>query len=322
MKRISTYIILLTALLAMITVAGCSKTARRSVPSAPAAVVRLDSAALAGDSAAFLAAGDAARLWMQIVAVDSAHLSEYFSSLQGKPYNRLVETQFSSSDSLAQVAGQIFANIESLGDTVAPSTLATVVAPYNQSIVTADSIVFLVLNHYLGADHAFYAYFPNYQRRLKNPSRIGVDIAEAVIAERFPYTPASKYPTALSRMAAEGALVEAVMQVTGATEQDVLGYTPEEYSWMTENELPAWVSLMDRGMLFATDPSVVENLIRPNSVTTALHPEAPGRAGRFIGHRIVRSYLKSHPSATLNFILSPGFYNDPKLLEKAEYVGK
>ncbi len=200
--------------------------------------------------------------------------------------------------------------------------LVTVVAPYNQSVVTADSIVFLVLNHYLGPEHDFYGYFPDYQRRLKHQGRIGLDIAEAAIAERYPYSSSEKYPTALSRLAAEGVLVEAVMKVTGATEREALGYSPEEYDWLTENELPAWVSMMDRGMLFTTDPAVVESLVRPNSVTTRIHSEAPGRAGRFIGHRIVSSYLKKHPDASLDYLLSPEFYNDPKLLEKVGYVGK
>ncbi|MBD5368144.1 MAG: hypothetical protein HDR83_02610 [Bacteroides sp.] len=319
MKHIATYII---SLLAASFAAGCAWVPGAPEPAAPARVVRLDSAALAGDSVRFLAAGAPAAIWLNVVGADSSRVSDYFASLQGKPYNQFVAEQFASTDSLAAVTGSIFNNVAKLTGATPPAMLVTVVSPYNQSVVTADSVVFVALNHYLGPHHDFYSYFPYYQRRLKDASRIGIDVAEAVVAERFPYDPQSKYPTALSRMAAEGAVVEAVMQLTGATEQEALGYSDEEYSWLEQNEQPAWESLLARNLVFSTDPSVTETLVRPNSVTSFLHPEAPGRAGRYIGHRIVRSYLSAHPSETLSAILSPAFYNDPKLLEKAGYVGK
>ncbi|MDE6417316.1 MAG: hypothetical protein K2K68_09885 [Duncaniella sp.] len=319
MKHTATYII---SLLGAAVATACAWTPGASPEAEPASIVRLDSSALRGDSAAFMGAGAPASLWLRIVGADTARVSDYFDSLQGKPYNQFVAEQFASTDSLAAELGTIFNNVATLTAVEPPALAATVVSPYNQSVVTADSIVYIALNHYLGAHHDFYAYFPYYQRQLKDPSRIGIDVAEAVVSERYPYDPQSKYPTALSRMAAEGAVVEAVMQLTGATEREVLGYSPEEYSWLEENERPAWESMLTRELVFSTDPAVTETLVRPNSVTSLLHPDAPGRAGRFIGHRIVKSYLSKHPSATLSDLLSPDFYNDPKLLEKAEYVAK
>ncbi len=319
MKHTATYII---CTLAAALMAACSWTPGSQAPAEPVHIVRLDSAALSGDSAAFMSAGAPAALWMKIVGADTARVADYLASLQGKPYNEFVAEQFASTDSLALVIGSIFNNVATLTTAEPPAVVATIVSPYNQSIVTADSVVYIALNHYLGPRHDFYAYFPYYQRRLKDPSRIGIDVAEAVISERFPYMPADKYPTALSRMVGEGAVVEAVMQLTGESERDVLGYSPDEYAWLEQNEQPAWESLVTRDLIFTTDPAVTETLVRPNSVTSFLHPEAPGRAGRFIGHRIVESYLEKHPSATLSFILSPDFYDDPKLLEKAGYVAK
>ncbi|MDE5785448.1 MAG: hypothetical protein K2H98_02855 [Duncaniella sp.] len=320
MKHPATYIII--SLVATLSVASCARTDIDKSPADPVQILRLDSAALSGDSAAFMASGDAASLWLRIVGADSSDLSGYFSSLQGKPYNEPVASQFVSTDSLAAKLGYIFNNVERLTDIVPPAVVATVVSPYNQSVVTADSVVYIALNHYLGPEHEFYAWFPDYQRRLKHPSRIGADVVEAVISEKYPFSPAAKYPTALSRIAAEGAVVEAVMQLTGASEQEALGYDADEYRWLLDNERQAWESLLARNLIFTTDPSIVETLVRPNSVTSCLHPEAPGRAGRFIGHRIVAAYLDSHPSATLTDVLSPDFYNDPKLLEKAGYVAK
>lgn len=319
MKHIATYIILFAAALFA---ASCGRHAAPQPPAPPARMIRLDSAALGCDSAAFVAAGYPARLWLRIVGADTADLSGYFASLQGKPYNGPVRSKFASTDSLAHELGSIFNNVARLLDVVPPAVAATVVSPYNQSVVTADSVVFIALNHYLGPEYEFYAWFPDYQRRLKHRSRIGVDVAEAVISEKYPYYPATKYPTALSRMAAEGAVVEAVMRLTGVSEQEALGYTDDEYHWLLDNQQQAWESLLARNLVFSTDPAVVETLVRPNSVTSCLHAEAPGRAGRFIGHRVVASYLAAHPSTTLSDLLSPDFYNDQKLLEKAGYVGK
>ena len=57
----------------------------------------------------------------------------------------------------------------------------------------------------------------------------------------------------------------------------------------------------------------------PAPVTSVLSIYSPGRAGRFLGYRMVKRYLEAHPEADLASLLSPEFYNAPDVLEKIDY---
>lgn len=285
----------------------------------PVEIGRIDLAAINADTAAFDALKPGSALWLSVIGADTADVAGYFARVADKPYNDPLIVRWGRVDSLSLALARIFNNVESLAGAAVPTRVYAVVSPYNQSVVTADSVLFIALNHYLGADNEIYAYFPDYIRRLKSADRIGIDVAQALVVGSHPFAPSSAYPTALARMAYEGAVVEAVMQATGRSEQEVLGYDDEQYRWLNDNEAQAWLSMLSRDMVFSTDPAVVEGLVRQGAVTTVLHHESPGSAGRFIGHRLVASWLRNHPDATLETLLSPSFYESSSLLETAGY---
>lgn len=195
----------------------------------------------------------------------------------------------------------------------------TVVWPYNQSVVAlGDSAVILALNHYLGAQHPAYNGFAEYVRRQKEPERVAVDLAEAIVSLRFPYDGGS-YPTVLSRLLREGAIIEAVMRLTGVDEAAALGFTPDQAEWAVSNERQAWETMLSRKMVFSTDADLADALIVPSPSTSVLNVESPGRLGRFIGHRIVSAYLRANPDTPMSFLLSPDFWNDGNTLSKSGY---
>lgn len=222
-------------------------------------------------------------------------------------------------DSLESRLGELSGRLaKKLPDVVMPHVY-TVVSPYNQSVVFVnDTIMFLALNHYLGASHRAYTGFADYLRRLKEPERIPIDVAEALVATSNPYIEAAR-PTVLSRLLYEGAKVEAVMWIAGVDEATALGYDVTDMRWADDNERGAWRALLRRRMLFSTDAETAHRLVAPAPSTSILNTGSPGRLGRFIGHRIVARYLVEEPSATLGFLLSPEFYNDENTLRKSGY---
>ncbi len=301
--------------------AGCSdkKNATDSATPADITVGRLDIAAINRDSVMFDSLREGAEIWLSMIGANPDNRNEYFDRVAGKPYNDALADGAFATDSLEEVLGRIFGRAEALGLSLTPKRVYAVASPYNQTVVTADSLTFIALNHYLGPEKEFYAYYPDYIRRLKSPERIGTDVAEASITARYPFTPDTDFPTVIQRLAYEGAVIEAVMQITGADEREATGFTPDDFRWLEDNESQAWRSMLARDMVFSTDPELVEGMVRPNAVTSQLHHESPGRAGRFIGHRIVRKYLENHPATTLQQLLSPDFYNSPSLLSNAGY---
>jgi len=216
--------------------------------------------------------------------------------------------------SLGRMSGKFS---EQLPDVELPRIYA-VVSPFNQSVFTADSVMFLGLNHYMGTDYEPYAYFPDYIRRRKVAARILPDVAEALVRRDYPYAPGEEYPTVLSRLLYEGAVTEAVMRLTGLDERQTLAYDEDEWAWLEENEAEMWHALAGRKLLFSTDGLAASMLTGLSPVTTILHHESPGYAGRFVGHRIVGSYLK-YNDVPLSFLLSRDFYDSPQTLSKARY---
>lgn len=304
--------------------AACNRTDRSTdnPEYRPIELGRLDIATIQSDSAAFFALTPGADRWLAITGSNPQEINHFFDKAAAKPYNADVMSQWSATDSLCDALGLLTARAKALDIVTSNPGFYAVVSPYNQSVITADSLIFIALNHYLGAGKDYYAYFPDYIRRLKEPSRIGIDVATAMVTKAFPFTFPDDYPTALARMAYEGAVTEAVMQLTGASEQDVIGFSDDDYAWLLLNEQQAWTSLIIRDMIFSTDPAVVDGLVRQNAVTSVLHHESPGMAGRFIGHRIISSYLKSHPETPVSTLLSPDFYASENLLTSAAYEGK
>lgn len=191
-----------------------------------------------------------------------------------------------------------------------------VISPFRQSVFTVDSTLYIGLNHYLGAGYEPYGYFPDYMRVRKVPDRIMPDIAETLVRGAYPSDPAGRV---LAALLYEGAVVEAVMCLTGLDEMEVLGYDRQEAKWLEDNEAQMWRALIERKILFSLNPDYTRSLVSMGAVTSILHPDAPGAAGRFIGHRILKSYLDNYSRVPLDTMLSPNFYTSDDILKNSHY---
>lgn len=186
---------------------------------------------------------------------------------------------------------------------------ATVVWGKLRSVIFCDSVVLIALNHYLGENYPGYKAMESYLRKTKTPASLPYDLAESLVATAMPYRPTDNSAT-INRLIYEGVMTEAKMRfVENANPALALGYTDEEYSALLANEKWIWDKMVSSGMLFDHDPSVVSKLISPAPSSTLISQSCPGRAGRFVGYKIVRAYLDGYPDAKLSDMLSPEFYN-------------
>lgn len=230
-----------------------------------------------------------------------------------------VDSVWRSLDDLELTMGRIKANFDRLFPDRSFPQVYAIVSPFNQSVITVDSMIFVGLNHYLGRDYPAYAYFPDYIRCRKIPERIGVDVAEALVRCNFPYVPTTDYPTTVSRLLYEGAVVEAVMQLTGLDECEVLGYDAAQMKWLTDNERAVWETIVGRGWLFSSDSHIVASLVAVAPFTSVIGREVPGGVGRFVGHRIVASFVDNNHEVTVGMLLSQAFYDAQDALARSGY---
>lgn len=171
-----------------------------------------------------------------------------------------------------------------------PARIYGVISPYRQSVVTVDTLLFVALNHYLGADYAGYSSFTDYQRRLKDRSRMPLDITEAWLRSRYPFPDSITAPTLLQRMAYEGAVAAAVADCLDLDEDHaVMGWTADEWNEAVAHEAVAWDRIVGGEMLYSDNPALISRLIDPSPASPDISPDAPGRIGRFVGLRMVRA---------------------------------
>lgn len=256
---------------------------------------------------------------------DDSAFVKYVHSEAVKQFSPLVETKFPNLDDLEVAMGGVKQNMAKDLPEVKMADLYTFVSPYNQSIYIpdGDSTMLIALNHYLGKEHEVYkGRFEEYQCRLKEPQYIPYDVVETLLATTFIYMPTGE-ETLLNKMLYAGAIAEAKMRlIPDASLALALGYDDEQLEWLEDNQQKAWEALVSKNLLYSKSYMDIEKLLNPSPATAILHPEAPGRAGRYFGYKIVKAYLEKNPQTTLSQLLSPNFYNNQQSFLSSAYEGK
>lgn len=271
----------------------------------PAQVIRLDSE-LASGSVSGASRDAAGRLFLisGYGELTDSSLARYNAMPSITIHRAAVDSAFADLSAEEVALGSIYDKLDDMFGGLAPSVTYAIISPFNQSVITSDSIIYIGLNHYLGEDYAPYAYFPDYQRRRKVRGRLTTDVAEALVRVNRPFRPATPYPTLLSRLIYEGAVAVAVSEATGKSVADVMGYLPAEEALMLKSEGDLWRALLERNLIYSTDPAVARRLTGLTAVSEGPGAGLPAGTGRYLGAKIVEAYLKNNPSATLDSILS------------------
>ncbi|MDE6317453.1 MAG: hypothetical protein K2L73_03535, partial [Muribaculaceae bacterium] len=95
----------------------------------------------------------------------------------------------------------------------------------------------------------------------------------------------------------------------------------EQIQCLDDHQRELWTEMMNKKLVYSTSDDVMSKLIDPAPATTILSPYSPGRVGRYIGYCIIVSYLQSNSTTTLSELLSPEFYNNPRILIESAYGG-
>lgn len=292
------------------------------------ATLRAANALRSNDTARFCAIADSFKTALDAVAVtlgvptdchkvmNAIVASSYFPA-----FTPDVAERFRTDELFSRPLLRMLTSLSEVADSVViPPRFYTYVSPYNQGIVRVDSVLLIALNHYMGAGYAAYEGMPDYQRALKDPSRIAVDVAEALIKSSLP-APYDPYTPVLSSMLYEGAvlsLMEEVMPYISMAQ--LLGYDDSQMQWCRENQRNIWKKLAADNLLYSTSALDAAKLINPAPSTLPVHPDSPGRLGRYVGLMIVKEYLKRNPETTPQSILVTASYSRAtEFLKKSDY---
>lgn len=166
---------------------------------------------------------------------------------------------------------------------------------YENRVIYADSLLFISLDVYLGANHKFYTDFPNYIKENNTKNHLIVDVAESIIKEQMNPSQKRRF---IDKMIYEGKkmmLLDAYLP--HVSKQEKIGYTEEKYNWASANEEEIWMYFIDRELLFSTDTQLNKRFLE-NAPFSKFYMEqdqlSPGRIGVWVGWQIVDSYMKKN----------------------------
>lgn len=264
------------------------------------------------------------KAFMKVVSGDSISdvlLEAWSSSAPVEVFTPAADSVYPSLAPIEDALGFTVAASRNKGLHLKATRFAAVVYGRPESIMFVDSVMLIALNHYLGADYEGYSHWPLYRRLAKTPVAMPYDIAEALVATAYPYSAPEADNTLFANMLYQGALTYAkLLTVKDANLADALGYDEETLRKLDNTQQEMWRTFVARRLLYDTSSRTIDRFILPSPVLRIEELEWPARAGRYIGYRIVESYMRHFPDTSLAFLLSPEFYLSSDVLRESGYM--
>ena len=192
------------------------------------------------------------------------------------------------------------------------------ISGFNQSIVTAENLIGISLDKFLGSDCSYYAQLglAEYKRKRMNPENIVPETMMAWAITEFPKNDSSS--NLLSNMIYQGKL----MYFTDAMLPDLpdtlkIGYSKKQLDFCKASESGMWAFLAEHKLLFSSQRMDVKRYIDDAPFTNSFTNESPGRTGIWLGWQIVRAYMKKNPEISLPQLLQNQNYQE--ILNKSGY---
>lgn len=192
------------------------------------------------------------------------------------------------------------------------------ISGFNQSIVTADGILGIGLDKYLGRDHILYSQLqlPNYQRLNMHSAKIPADCLFGWAITEFEFDESDDH--LLSNIIYHGKVlyfIDAMLPDNHDTLKT--GFSLSQLEWCRRNERQMWTYLVENKLLFSTDARTIGNFINQGPFTSDFSRESPARAAVWLGWQIVTSYMKRNSQVSLEDLMLDTDYQG--ILNKARY---
>ena len=178
-----------------------------------------------------------------------------------------------------------------------PTSIVTVLSEvnYRQKVIPLEDQLIISIDTYLGQDHELYLGINKYQRENLNREQLPADVALA-------YSRLFVNPTfdrsLLSNMIYHGKLhYLQELFAPHTTGNQRFNYTPVKYKFTVENESQMWRYFIDNELIYKTDSKLLSRFILPapfSKFYLEVDQETPGGVGRYIGYRMVKSFMENN----------------------------
>ncbi|MBN1925607.1 MAG: hypothetical protein JW798_07225 [Prolixibacteraceae bacterium] len=194
----------------------------------------------------------------------------------------------------------------------------TCITGFNESVFTTGDAVGIGLDKYMGDNCIFYSYLgiPRYKAQKMYPQKMVPDIFFSLFMAEFPKN--EKTDNLLSEMVYQGKALYFVEAMCPSIPDSVLlGYTQNQTKWCSQNEEAMWTFLAEHKLLYNSDRLIVQKFTGDAPFTVSFSNESPGRAGSWIGWRIIHSFMERNNDVSLKEMIEN--YNAQQILSQSAY---
>lgn len=222
-----------------------------------------------------------------------ASLKQYFSNpMLSQIYKDALDT-FATTDSYTKQLSDVNELIKEHFEGKSLPSLCMHVSGFKSNTVVLDNLISISTDKYLGKDYEGYKqFFDEYQRIQMQPRMIVRDYTAAWIMGEIPS--GNKRKDLLSEMINQGKFLYALQLLLPEwDEADLIGYTPAQIEWASENEKKIWKTAVSQNYLFSTDHMTIIKFMEEAPYTSLVSTESPGRLGAWTGWQIVKKYAEN-----------------------------
>jgi hypothetical protein len=196
--------------------------------------------------------------------------------------------------------------------------IITYISRFNQSVVTAEGIIGIGLDKYLGRDCDYYKQLGLNQYMILNMYRekIPSDCMMAWALSEYEYNDSTD--NLLSNMVYNGQIMFWVKSMLAHQPDSlIMGFTGDEMNFCRNNEGRMWEYLIENKLLFETNRTIIRKFTGNGPFTKDFTSESPARAAVWLGWRIVEAYSRNNPGLNLEEITEEQDYQ--KILTLSKY---
>lgn len=188
---------------------------------------------------------------------------------------------------------------------------------YENRIIYADSLLLISLDSYLGSN--FYPDLPEYLSFNMKKEYISNDISEK-ISKNFIQKATDR--TLLSEMIYHGKILFLNRHLTPFNQEYLIFHSAQsKIKWAEDNEFNIWSFFIENDLLFSTRNDLKSRFISSapfSKFNLDIDKKSPGSIGKWIGYKIVNSYMNNN-NITINNFLIKDYY---EIFMKSKYKPK
>ncbi len=202
-----------------------------------------------------------------------------------------------------------------------PKGVFIMMSGFSYNYISCNGYYAIGMDYFMGKDNLYYdgLNWPMYQRRKMEREYMGAGFVRSWMMNEFPFS--SVKNDVINRIVYEGKIMylqKALLR--SAADTIITGFSAAHLAWCEENEAEMWAKMIEENVVYSENEDDLNHMTQDAPFTPGFPRESPGRAGVWLGLRIVEAYMDRFPETSLQELMD--FGDGQLFLNQSKYKPK